>query len=230
MTVETLIKYCLQFLEQDGETDVMDESMTMSELLSNDTFSEYTINIQHSIYMGLVRYATSNILPLVEYQVENVDDKHSFYLTNTGTSSGRRLFHKIQGIYALDKNNEYIPNIKFVVLGNKIILREYDENCSYFVLYRPTVYSLEYYKEKQNTDDIYSLELTSLYHNLVIPDEMAINIKYLVYSDMKIEENPSMANYCKNYFETYLGEMQNEDIDNNQIDSITTDWGDRYGD
>ena len=230
MTVETLIKYCLQFLEQDGETNLMDESVSMSDLESNDTFSEYVINIEHSIYMGFVRYATSNILPIVEYQVESVDEKtHSFYLTNTGTSSGRRLFHRIKAMYAIDENGTYQTNIKYIILGNKIIIRDYDKTLSYFVLYNPTVFSLEYYKEKQNLADIYSLELTNLSHGLVIPDEMAINIKYLVYSDMKIEENASMSNYCKNYFESYLVEMQNEDIDNNQVNVITADWGDVYG-
>ena len=59
MTIETLIKYCLQYLEQDSETNVMKSSI--SELEENDTFKEYLYNIHHSLYMGLIRYSTSNI-------------------------------------------------------------------------------------------------------------------------------------------------------------------------
>ena len=59
---------------------------------------------------------------------------------------------------------------------------------------------------------------------------MAINLKYLVYSDMKLEESASIANANKNYFESYLNEMQAVQVQNNQVEIITRDWGDTYGD
>lgn len=248
MTIERLVKYCLQFLEQDTDTDVMNTDI--SQLLEDDTFKEYSTNMEHSIYMGLIRYATSRILPLVEktlkvgtkkpaesdkvYAVrdnqeidrENYQIIETFitYLTDTGLVNGKRIFHSVRSIYAVDLKGNIVTNIKYLLVSNKILIRDYDYRLTYIVVFNPTVLDLRYYN-----NDIYKIELTDMANGLSIPDEMAINIKYLVYSDMKIDESHTMANYCKNYFESYLGEMKNEEIDNNQVNVITTDWGDMYG-
>ena len=55
MTIDKLTKYCLQYLELDTETDVMKTSI--SELAENDTFLEFTINLNF-----LLIYKISNSL------------------------------------------------------------------------------------------------------------------------------------------------------------------------
>ena len=230
MTLEKLKKYCLQYLEQSDDINIMSEDITSLE--DNDIFAEYLLNIDHSIYMGLVRYATSLILPLCEKEIS----ENPFYLTEDGTATGYKLFHKIKELYAVDSEGNMLPNVKYTIIGNKVFIREpYNSDYTYFVVYHPTIYSLEHYvgaDKNQGVLDIDNLDLAlDLNGNgLNIPDEMAINLKYLVYSDMKLEESASIANANKNYFESYLNEMNTVQVQNNQVTIVTRDWGDVYGD
>lgn len=217
MTIEKLAKLCLQFLEQDAETDVM--NLAISELQMTDTFAEYLINLEHSIYMGLVRYATSKILPLQEKQFEK--GKNKLILTD----GKKRLFHSIKEVYAEDSDGKIITNIPYFVITDKVILKDMNPEYTYNVIYHPTINELSWYTENKYAT-LWDIDL----EDLGVPDEMAINLKYMVYSDMKTEESPSMANQCKNFFESYLSEMATTQIMNNQIEYTTTDWSDLYGD
>lgn len=223
MTIEKLAKYCLQALEQDAETDVMEASLT--ELESIDTFAEYVKNMEHSIYMGLVRFATSLILPVQEVFLEK--GINTLELTKT-TYSGvkKRYFHKIKEVYATDDSGNIVQNnVSYYVIGNKVVIKDFNKDYKYSVIYHPTINELKDYTTTFNSS-IWDIEL----NDLGVPDEMAINIKFLVYSDMKLEENPSVANINKNYFESYLQEMQTTQVFNVQNEVITNDWSDAYGD
>lgn len=229
MTLEKLKKYCLQYLEQSDDIDIMEEDI--ESLKDNDIFAEYLLNIDHSIYMGLVRYSTSLILPVCEKEITT----SPFYLTEDGTANGYKLFHKIKEVYALDSNNQIIPNTKYLIVGSKIFIKDYDSNNTYYVVYYPAIYDLQHYvgmNKTQGVSDENELDLAMDLNGfgLNIPDDMAINIKYLVYSDMKLEESASLANVNKNYFESYLNEMQTTQVHNNQVEIITREWGDIYGD
>lgn len=224
MTIEKLVKYALQYLEQSSDTSVMDEDI--EDLKTNDEFIEYLNNIEHSIYMALTRYATSEILPICEYEFSS----SNCFVTDDGTINGKRLFHRIEEVYAIDSDGNIINNIKYFIIGKKVQLKEYNEDYTYYVIYHPTIMNLDYYVEKNDLESFYDIDLANLDGQLSVPDEMAINIKYLIFSDLKSEENPSLANYNKNYFENYLAETKGIQVENHQVDVVTRDWGDRYGD
>lgn len=253
MTIEKLVRYCLQYLEQDSETDVMNEPFSV--LKEDDTFAEYIKNITGSIYMGLVRFATSLILPVKELKVEVVEDSENKATTPqeiigvnalNGTyirakynsklkfaefvlvdNNGRPLAHKIKEVYSVAENSFYDGNIKYMLIGNKVRIMNYDLNKEYYIVYHPTINDLSNYIANKDINDEFDIEL----NELGVPDEMAINIKYLVFSDMKTEENASLSHYNKNYFESYLNEMQNKSQIDNNIDASYYGWGvDIYGD
>lgn len=216
MKIAKLAQLCLQFLEQDAETNVV--VTDIFELQDNDTFAEYLINMEHAIYMGLVRYATSRILPLQEISFEKGTNR--LRLVN---NAGKRLFHAIKEVYAEKEDGTIISNIPYYVIGDKVILKAMDKDLTYNVIYHPTINELSTYTDETS---IWNIDL----EELGVPDEMAINIKYLVYSDMKTEESPNMANQCKNIFESYLEAMGTNQVVNNQVEYSTIDWGDIYGD
>lgn len=224
MTIEKLAKYCLQALEQDAETEVMEASI--QELESIDTFAEYIKNMTHSIYMGLVRFATSLILPVKEILLEK--GINTLEMTKTFPSGVKmRIFHKIKEVYAMDDiGNIVSQNCSYYLIGNKVIIKDFNPNYTYSVIYHPTINDLSNYVERGT---IWDIELNDL-DGVCVPDEMAINIKFLVYSDMKLEENPDVANVNKNYFESYLNEMATTQVVNIQNEVITHEWGDVYGD
>lgn len=223
MTIEKLAKYCLQALEQDTDTDVMEVSM--EELENIDTFAEYIKNMEHSIYMGLVRFATSLILPVQEILMEK--GINTLEMTKTLSSGVRkRYFHQIKEVYATDDDGNITKtNVSYYVIGNKVIIKDFKPELNYHIIYHPTINQLSEYTQ-DGSGYIWNIEL----NDLGIPDEMAINIKFLVYSDMKLEENPNVANVNKNYFESYLNEMKTTQVFNVQSEIITNEWGDIYGD
>ena len=125
------------------------------------------------------------------------------------------------------------------MIGKKVKLKNYNPNYSYYVIYHPAVNDLEIYQKNSETD-IYNIEL----NDLGCTDEMAINIKYLVYSELKLEENPNVANINKNYFENYLSSLETQELYFNQnvvetnnffdiesgVTVYSSDWRDIYGD
>jgi hypothetical protein len=257
MTIEKLIKYCIQYLELDAESDVT--RLTMDELAENSTFSEYVNNIENSIYMGLTRYSSSNVLPvkLLElargiYNVDLVEEKtlvkkhpngdivYDYNNAPVNITKVKPIANKIVDVFATDEEDNIITNIEYYVIGDKVRIKKPNANLRYSVIYHPKINELEFYLEGSNSN-IYDIEL----NDLGVTDEMAINLKYFVYSDLKLEENATVANINKNYFETYLESLkmnkvafnQNEMTNRANYDSCSDDavtygreWRDVYGD
>lgn len=258
MTIDKLIKYCLQYLELDTETDVMHTSIY--ELAENDTFVEYINNIENSLYMGLTRYSSSNLLPVDIYEFD--EDVYSKELIEEKTQIPKRdangnleydingkiayrpvkkpLANKIKEVFATDKDGNIHTNIEYYIIGNTVKIKRPNKNYRYSVIYYPRIHELEFYLNIDE-EDIYNIEL----NNLGVTDEMAINLKYFVYSDLKLEENPSIANVNKNYFESYLESLRNTQVSFNQTelvnranfdvysddaDTYNAEWRDVYGD
>lgn len=271
MTIDKLIKYCLQYLELDTETDVMHTSI--SELAENDTFVEYMNNIENALFMGLTRYSSSNLLPIkiyefeegqhtvelvVEKQIPRREPDGTLKYKTTGEIDYRTvrkpLAHSIKEVFATDSEGNIYSNIEYYTIGNTVKIKKPRSNYIYNVIYYPAIHDLEFYyylgeidvKNKEyylytGEDNIYDIEL----NDLGVTDEMAINLKYFVYSDLKLEDNPNIANINKNYFETYLASLERNQVAYNQTelmnranmdvysdDSVgySKEWRDVYGD
>lgn len=220
MTIEKVIKYCLQYLEMDTETNVM--STSIEELAENDTFAEYVNNIENSLFMGLTRYSSSDLLPVKIYDFEK--DVYSAELVEEKNNK-KPLAHRIKEVFATDSRGNIVPNIEYYVIGNNVRIKKPNSSYTYSVIYYPTIHDLEFYLPV-DSDDIYSIEL----NDLGITDEMAINLKYFVYSDLKLEENPNVANINKNYFETYLDSLKRTQVSFNQTEIVNRVNYDTYCD
>jgi hypothetical protein len=244
-------------MELDAETDVMHTSIY--DLAKNDTFVEYINNIENSLFMGLTRYASSNLLPVKIYAFDEgvysadlVESKELPKLESDGTfktnvrgeieykTVTKPLAHKIKEVFAENSNGDIISNIEYFVIGNNVRIRKPKQDYKYFVIYYPMIHDFDFYLENSD-DNIYDIELDEL----GITDEMAINLKYFVFSDLKLEENPNVANINKNYFETYLSDLQRTQVSFNQTELVNRanvdvysddavaydrDWRDVYGD
>lgn len=224
MKLKKLKQLCLQYLEQDDETNVIEEELI--DLQTNDTFAEYLYNMDHVIYQGLARLVSAKILPLQMFELPK--GTNICELVEKGTK--KPIFHEITEVFALTEDGTMAENVKYTIVGSKIILQKIVEGYTYYVVYHPTIHMLDTYLTR-NLVDINEIELTDIGDkHICIPDDMAINLKYLVYSEMKLEENPSVANANKNYFESYIASMQTVQIQRSQVEVQYMDWGDSYGD
>lgn len=243
MTVETLIKLALQYLEVDS--DINTSEYELEDIKASDTFTEYLNNVETAIYSGISRYAASLVLPLQEIKLNNkvtILEFNNPTVLNDETHTSRtiktkeKIFKKIKEVYALTDTARVIHNVEYTLIGSKIIINNFREDYNYYVVYHPNVMYFDNYRD--NTETKYDVELSymkltdsalgEVYVN--IPDEMAINIKYLVYAELKLEDYTSVANANRNYFEAYLdAEINNAQTQNYQDEINGIDYGDIYG-
>ena len=243
MKLKQLIALSLQYLESDAE--INSSEYDVEDLINNDVFGEYIKNIESPIYSAIARYTSSLILPIQEIELKNKMTKLEFTritVKNDEDNSERilnvkeKIFKKIKEVYALDSDYKIVHNVPYVLIGSKLIITNFNSNYTYFAVYFPNVMYLDNYRD--NSQDIYDVDLAYLkvvddnlgevYVN--IPDEMAINIKYMVYSELKMEDFAALANNNKNYFEAYLAQCKNDaQTQNYQDELIGIDYGDRYG-
>lgn len=222
MTLEKLGRLCLQQLEQDVDSEVLAESIF--DLKDNDTYTEYILNMYHSLYMAFVRFASSYKLPLKS--VEFGEGNTILDLTKT-TKKGQKkaLFKKIKQVIAYENEELVDDNIEYMVIGTTIRIKRANPKYQYICIYHPTILDLEEYVDNIKINSEWELEL----EELGIPDDLAIISKYLVYADMKYEENPSSANVARNYFETYLGQYEAQELEYIQTQYKSREWKDVYG-
>lgn len=222
MKLDKLGRLCLQYLEQDPDTNLLDDDNSMENLTTNDTFSEYVNNIYHSIYSAISRLVTSKILPLKEVYFEK--GKSVLEIVKELPNGAKiRDFHEIKEVLALVEDNIVEENVAYTIIGSKIRVRNYNSKFDYLCIYYPTIHDLSSYVKGDML--LWDIDL----EELGIPDEIAIIIKYYVYSDLKYEENPSTANAAKNYFETYIEEIKTKQVLSVQTECKSNNsWEDVY--
>lgn len=200
MLLSKLKQLCLAYLEQDIDTNVMNEDLSVLE--ENDVFKEYLNNIDGSIYSAISRLVQAYKLPIKTMKIKSEDFDNNFYELD-------KEVYQIKEISIVTKQG-IIGNITYQVIGNEIFIPNIIENSTYIVIYYPRFLYFDDYLEIDEIDNINDIDLAK--HGL--PDELAITIRFAVYGDMKSEENPSLAVTNRNYFEAVLES-------NNRIDVIT---------
>lgn len=244
MKLSKLEALCLQFLEMDSDTNTANEedSDGISSLQNNDTFSEYLNNFEHTIFMALTRFSQANILPVQEIELKskitnlrlsNVSVQNETNNNIKTYTTSQKIYNKIHSVYSID-SAENIRLAQYTLIGTKLILDNYNKNLKYYCVYYPSLMYLDNYADGSQTN--VDIELTDLKVtdsvlgeiNVCIPDDMAIMTKYMVYSEMKLEENANVATSQKNIFESYITEAQTIQVEARQKEIIGINYGDTY--
>ena len=211
MTIERLILLSLQYLEKDSDINVTE--MTFADIEDNDIFSEYLKNMEHTVQMGLMRLSTSLVLPIQEYEVSGETLIANNRRIDLKLATGESIAHKIAHVYKIDNNNNLNGNIAYNIIGSKILIKdEVKPSDTFIVTYHPRMFDLERYRGEN--EHFYDIDLADLCITdsglgdvkINVPDEMATMLKYFIYSDLKMEDEPKLATINKNYFESYLSD------------------------
>lgn len=197
MKLELLKKLILNYLEPDDSVDI--QNTDISDLTSNDTFSEYLLNMDSSIYNAIARIVTAKVLPpkTFEFSYKELNNQKIYDIP-------KKDIYEIDKISLIDVRG--IHNVGYSVFANKIYLEEPKKNGTYIVTYSPNVDYFTSYLNDEITD-INDIDL----NDLGIPDNIAIIIKFYVYADLKTEENASLANVNRNYFEEAIASITRND-------------------
>lgn len=209
MTLGNVKRLCLALLEQDIDTNVMEESLDNIE--ENDVFKEYLNNMDGAIFNAISRLVTNKKLPIVVKIIGKSDFDSGLYQLPEDT-------YQFKELAAMTKDGVN-GNIKYQVIGKTLYLPQVQYE-KYLLMYHPRFFYFDKYAKLDGVEDINEIELSN--HNL--PDELAINIRYAVYGDMKTEENSGLALNYKNYFEAILNEKSVDSIINHSVQV-----GENYG-
>ena len=198
MLLSKLKQLCLAYLEQDIDTNVMNEEL--SALEENDVFKEYLNNIDGSIYSAISRLVQAYKLPIKTIKIKNEDFENNFYELPKDVYQVKEV--------SLVTEKGIIGNISYQIIGNELFIPNIIQKSVYIVIYYPRFLYFDDYLEIDEISNINDIDLSK--HGL--PDELAITIRFAVYGDMKSEENPSLAITNRNYFEAVLESNSRVDI------------------
>lgn len=196
MLHSTLVKICLAFLEQDIDTNVMEENIEI--LKENDVFREYINNIEGSIYNALSRLVQAKKIGIQSKIIKKEELENGLYTIPSNV-------YQVREVNAITPNG-FNGNIAYQIVGDKLFIIE-PKFDTYLLIYYPRIEYYDTLMEKQGIDYIYDID----YAKEGIPDEIIITVKYAVYGDMKTDENPGLALNRTNYFESILSSNNKED-------------------
>ena len=212
MLLSKLKQLCLAYLEQDIDTNVMNEDLSVLE--ENDVFKEYLNNIDGSIYSAISRLVQAYKLPIKTIKIKSEELENNFYELD-------KEVYQVKEISLVTKQG-IIGNIAYQIIDNEIIIPNIVEKSTYVVIYYPRFLYFDDYLEIDEINNINDIDLSK--HGL--PDELAITIRFAVYGDMKSEENPSLAVTNRNYFEAVLESNNRVDVITNQPNLSISGVGD----
>lgn len=198
MLLSKLKQLCLAYLEQDIDTNVMNEEL--SALEENDVFKEYLNNIDGSIYSAISRLVQAYKLPIKTIKIKSEDFENNFYELP-------KDIYQVKEV-SLVTEKGIIGNISYQIIGNELFIQNIIQKSVYIIIYYPRFLYFDDYLEIDEINNINDIDLSK--HGL--PDELAITIRFAVYGDMKSEENPSLAITNRNYFEAVLESNSRVDI------------------
>lgn len=198
MLLSKLKQLCLAYLEQDIDTNVMNEEL--SALEENDVFKEYLNNIDGSIYSAISRLVQAYKLPIKTIKIKSEDFENNFYELP-------KDIYQVKEV-SLVTEKGIIGNISYQIIGNELFIPNIIQKSVYIIIYYPRFLYFDDYLEIDEINNINDIDLAK--HGL--PDELAITIRFAVYGDMKSEENPSLAITNRNYFEAVLESNSRVDI------------------
>lgn len=198
MLLSKLKQLCLAYLEQDIDTNVMNEEL--SALEENDVFKEYLNNIDGSIYSAISRLVQAYKLPIKTIKIKSEDFENNFYELP-------KDIYQVKEV-SLVTEKGIIGNISYQIIGNELFIPNIIQKSVYIIIYYPRFLYFDDYLEIDEISNINDIDLAK--HGL--PDELAITIRFAVYGDMKSEENPSLAITNRNYFEAVLESNSRVDI------------------
>ena len=192
MTKGELIVKCLKLLnENDGE------QIDPEVVSEDDAYLERTVNIIPSINRALNRLAEMRKLPVKKIQV-NYDEKLKNKTITIPEEQTTDILY-IAAVYLFDEEIGLMDtNTSFILQGDTLILPHLNFEEHYTVFYYPKATHLK-------EDDLDTKEIE-------YPDYILDCIPYFVKADLYEEDNPNLAAFSRNLFESYANAIPTRNI------------------
>lgn len=196
MTRGELITNCIKLMN-----DNAGEQIDPQNISSNEDYEERTTVIIPSINRALIRLAQLKKLPVknikIPYSKDNVN-----ITTITVDEEITKDILSIKNVYLQDRYGNIKTNISYFIQDNIFILPNIREGYEYTIFYNPRP---ELLKDNLDSDEIQdTVEIN-------YPDEILNIIPYFVKADLYEEDDPQLAMYSRNLFESYAAQLPTRD-------------------
>lgn len=194
MTRGQLISNCIKLMN-----DNVGEAIDDSDVSSNDNYLERTTVIVPSINRAFLRLAQLKKLPVKNFKIYY--DKENKLTSISVKEELMKDVFSIKNVYLQDRYGNIRTNISYFFQENILILPNIPEGCVYTIFYNPNPIVLQEPKEDEPVDTI----------DLEYPDEILNVIPYFVKADLYEEDDPQLAMYSRNLFESYASQLPTRD-------------------
>lgn len=194
MTRGQLISNCIKLMN-DNVGEVIDDD----NVSSNDEYLERTTVIVPSINRAFLRLAQLKKLPVKNFKIYY--DKENKLTSIFVDEELMKDVFSIKNVYLQDRYGNIKTNISYFFQENILILPNIPEGCVYTIFYNPNPIVLQEPKKDEAVDTI----------DLEYPDEILNVIPYFVKADLYEEDDPQLAMYSRNLFESYASQLPTRD-------------------
>lgn len=166
----------------------------LSTLGLDENYANYLVNMPGAINRCFASIETKNVLPIKSYTLTASDGLASGSFTRFDLSALIPDFREVERLVC-EGNGEYIGDYEYRREGNTIVIKDFETEERYEVLYRPSITRIT--------------ALTADDTDIDIPDYIASHIPYFIKGDLYRDDEPNEASEARNWYEAAMDSIIN---------------------
>lgn len=179
----------LLFIDYDHDISVDD----LTDLVSDENYKSYLFNMNDSINRAFSDIEEKGVLPSKSFTINKEDGVADGNFIRFDLKSLIQDYFCIDRVVYQNTNGSYNGHYEYQLEENVLVLKDFSDNESFRVLYKPTL-------ERIN-------DTTSNDFELEIPNNIVDKIPLFIKGDIYQDDEPNAANEARNWFESAMREL-----------------------
>lgn len=214
MTIGEIKIQALKLMFTNYSNDIQADNI--DDLISNDNYGSYLVNMSGSINRAISRINNSGVLRSKAYSVDySTESEHIVvgeYITKYDLQELIADYHSLDRVIKEGLYGEYNGRIAYNLEEDTLLLSPLIDGESYRLMYKPQIAQISY-----DSDD--TLEFDA-------PNDIANIIPLFIKGDLFEEDEPQLATKARNEFEQSLVSLMREPVSNQTQVETTYNMGD----
>lgn len=160
----------------------------------DENYGSYLVNMPGAINRCFASIEEKGVLPIKTYTLTASNGVASGSFTRFDLSTLINDFLDIERLVC-EGNGEYIGDYEYQREGDTIVIKDFDSEDTYKVLYHPAITRIT--------------ALTDNNTEIDIPDNIASHIAYFIKGDLYRDDEPNEASEARNWFEAAMDAIIN---------------------
>lgn len=162
----------------------------LQDLALDENYGSYLVNMPGAINRCFSVIEDKGVLPVKAYTLKAENGLASGVFMRFDLSKLIKDYFAIERLVFSSPCGEYIGDFDYQKEGETIVIKDFDENDTYTVLYLPKIERISALTENDTEIDI--------------PDNIAQHIPYFIKGDLYRDDEPNEASEARNWFEAAM--------------------------